>query len=452
MASSPPKLDAPPRKPRLVSSPPSGAIAEADTGGESPPAPPPAAEGTATRLLSLDAYRGLIMAMLAASGFGIAKFASLPPESPIWQRHSREFWQRLAFHFDHPAWTSQFSWVGVSFWDLIQPAFMFMVGVALPYSYARRQHLGHSQVRQVVHASWRALVLVLMGVFLSSQQTETTNWTFVNVLTQIGLGYVFLFLLAGTTWRTQVIVLAAILVGYWALFAWYRAPADYDFAAVEAVEGTVFTGWFAPWSKNANVGHHVDLWFLNLFHQPQGPFLFNRGGYVTLNFIPSIGTMLLGLMCGRLLRSELTPSAKFGRMMLGGAVCMALGVLAGATVCPIVKRIWTPSWVLFSGAWVIWGLAMFYLVFDICRGTRWLAFPLVIVGMNSIVMYLAGQLLRPWTIRSIRTNLGGLLDGIAGPQLLDPDGYGRLAEPTLAFLAFWLFALWMYRQKMFVRV
>ena len=403
------------------------------------------------RLLSLDAYRGFIMVMLASGGFGILRLARLPDDAPVWQMFDYEVWQRLAFHFDHPTWDSQFCVVGVSFWDLIQPAFMFMVGVSMPYSYARRQGLGHSKWRQFGHVLWRVLVLVLMGVFLQSQGAKQTNWSFVNVLTQIGLGYILLYLIMGRRWFVQAIAFAGILVGYWLFFKIDWDPADYDHAAVAAANETVFEGRFAPWSKNANAGHQFDLWFLNRFTQPGDEFQFNGGGYVTLNFVPSIATMLLGVFCGQLLRSDRNAWAKLGILVGAGAVCMLLAVAADATVCPIVKRIWTPSWVLFSGAWVIWMLAAFYLVFDLCC-LRWVAFPLAVVGMNSIVMYLMGQLMRPWAVKTSLTHFSGLLESMCGPNFLAPDMYGPIVEPTLALILFWLVVFWMYCQKIFVRV
>src|SRR5205823_6438663 len=133
-------------------------------------------------------------------------------------------------------------WVGCSFWDLIQPSFMFMVGVAMPYSYASRAAKGESDTRIYAHAAWRAFLLIALAVFLSSPlvmktsyqawggavgtagrlfpvPAPTTNFVFVNVLAQIGLGYVFVFLLRGRGWKVQLAALAAILVGYTLLFA-----------------------------------------------------------------------------------------------------------------------------------------------------------------------------------------------------------------------------------------
>ena len=140
----------------------------------------------ATRLLSLDAYRGLIMVTLAFSGFGIARTAALQlkenPES--W------FWSIMKFQ------TSHAEWVGGGYWDMIQPAFMFMVGLSMAYSYVKRQREGQSYRRMLGHAVSRSLILIFLGIFLTSHG-PLTRWWMTNVLTQMGLGYTFLFLLWG---------------------------------------------------------------------------------------------------------------------------------------------------------------------------------------------------------------------------------------------------------------
>jgi heparan-alpha-glucosaminide N-acetyltransferase len=410
------------------------------------------ADKASKRLRSLDVYRGLIMVMLASAGFGIAELASLPADAPVWKQLDYEIWQDVAVHFRHAEWTCDFDWIGVPFWDMIQPAFMFMVGVSMPFSFRRRAVEGHSGWRRTAHALWRAIVLVLLGVFLSSNWASQTNWVFVNVLSQIGLGYLFVYLLMQTRYYVQLAAFVLILVGYWGFFFAYPPSANYDYQSVGASENTVFEGRFAAWSKNANAAHKFDVWLLNLFPRPQDDrFEYNRGGYQTLNFVPSIGTMLLGLFCGQLLTSERRWWQKFLLLVLGGALCLGLGVLAGEYACPIVKRIWTPSWVLFSGGWVIWGLALCYLVFDLLR-LGWLAFPLAIVGMNSLAMYMMGQMLRPWAIKTVKIHFLGLMEQPYGPQVLADNMFGHLIWPTAALLVFWLIVLWMYRQKFFVRV
>ena len=216
------------------------------------------------RLVSLDAFRGFIMMMLAATGFGIAQFAKIDDSSAVWQVHNHEYWNRVAWHFDHPVWRSAFDLYKVSFWDLIQPAFMFMVGVAMPFSYARRSQQDHSFLRRALHALMRSVTLVLIGVFLKSLGKDHTTWEFPNVLCQIGLGYFFAWCLLNFKPIVQGAALISILVGYWGLFFFNPPPADYDYASVSAsVENAeVFEGRFAAWSKNANVAFFFDRWLL----------------------------------------------------------------------------------------------------------------------------------------------------------------------------------------------
>ena len=129
----------------------------------------------------MDAYRGLVMFLMMAEVLHLRRVADALPESG--------FWRFLADHQSHVPWT------GCSLHDLIQPSFSFLVGVALPYSIASRTARGQSQLRMTLHAFWRALVLILLGVFLRSIGNSQTNWTFEDTLTQIGLGYGALFLL-----------------------------------------------------------------------------------------------------------------------------------------------------------------------------------------------------------------------------------------------------------------
>src|SRR5262249_12058882 len=134
------------------------------------------------------------------------------------------FWQFLAHHQSHV------EWIGCSLHDLIQPSFSFLVGVALPFSLASRAARGQSRAGMTLHAFWRALLLISLGVFLRSIHSSLTNWTFEDTLTQIGLGYGILFLLGLRSVKEQWIALAVILVGYWAAFALYPVPGpDFDY-------------------------------------------------------------------------------------------------------------------------------------------------------------------------------------------------------------------------------
>jgi heparan-alpha-glucosaminide N-acetyltransferase len=430
---------------------PSAPAAEAQRTNGIPAAPATKPE----RLVSLDAYRGFIMLAMASGGFALPAVAKHFPDSPAWQF--------LSYQASHAPW------VGCSFWDLIQPSFMFMVGVAMPYSITSRRAKGDSERTIFGHVLYRAAFLVFLGVFLSSNWSPRTNFTFVNVLSQIGLGYAFLYLLLGRGHRVQLAALGGILVGYWLFFLLYPLPAaGFDYAAVGWNKDWVgLPGWFAHWDKNTNAAAAFDSWFLPLFPpaNPAKPFRFNEGGYQTLNFIPSLATMILGLMAGEFLRTGHTRMRKFATLVLAGAVCLGLGLAAGEFLCPIVKRIWTPSWALFSAGWTFWILAAFFWVIDVQGYRRW-AFPLLVVGMNSIVMYCMAQLIKGWVGSTLRTHLGSLtlasLEYLVKPALAvfnvaaDPwwlnNTFGPMVESATVLFVLWLICLWLYRRGIFVRI
>jgi len=165
-----------------------------------------------------------------------------------------------------------------------------------------------------------------------------------------------------------------------------------------------------------------------------------------------MATILLGVLCGQLLLS----SRSFGRVLLtliaAGAVCIGLGLLAHVTVCPIVKRIWTPGWALFSGGCVIWMLTLFYVLFD-GLPLKKLAYPLQVVGMNSLTIYLMGELLFGWTRDNVAgIHLAGFLESVVGVDALADDMYGRIIGPICVAVIFWLLSVWMHQRRIFVRV
>ena len=465
------------------------------------------------------------MIVLAAKGFGFRQFAELPNDAPVWKFVDYDTWLTVGHHFRHANWVAIDATYGIAFWDLIQPAFMFMVGVAMPLSYARRKARGQSSVNQLLHALIRSVILVLIAVFLNSLQQPRTNWGFTNVLAQIGLGYFFVYLLLNRAAEVQQWAIAVILAGYWALFFFNPPPDGYDYNSVgvnvESVEvitddevpwyyswihrsvaqydGEVFTGHMASWSKNANIGFRFDQWLLPklrttgtgesdkpvldsvpavdsgdenagsvagvvqdqsdrmgllrrwLFSNPE-EHSFNQSGYTTLNFVPSIATALLGVLCGQLLTGGKRPMAVVFRLLTGGAVCVGLGLVAHVTICPVVKVIWTPSWTLFSGGCVIWMLAVFYLLFDILPLKK-AAWPLQVVGINSLAVYLMGMLLGGWVAENVvAIHLSGFLETVFGSDALSDDMFGRLIGPTSVAVVFWLLTVYMYRHRIHIRI
>jgi len=383
--------------------------------------------------MALDAFRGFVMLLMMAEVLRLAKVAQAFPGN--W------FWQFLAYNQTHVAWA------GCSLHDLIQPSFSFLVGAALPYSIASRMAKGQTLPKMFAHALWRSLLLVALGVFLRSTNSPITNFTFEDTLSQIGLGYPLLFALGFLAPRWQWSALGVILFGYWLAWALYPLPGpgfDYRAVGVPPDWAHNFTGFAAHWNKNANLGTAFDQWFLNLFPRTK-PFVANWGGYLTLSFIPTLGTMILGLIAGRWTRAS-APAIPMKKYLWAGVAGISAGLLLHFTgICPVVKRIWTPSWTLFSGGACFLLLAAFCWLIEI-KGYRKWAFPLVVIGMNSIAAYLIAHLFDDFISSSFRIHLGEHFFAFLGTGL----------EPLLHGLAvlgvFWLILDWMYRRKVFLRI
>ena len=158
--------------------------------------------------------------------------------------------------------------------------------------------------------------------------------------------------------------------------------------------------------------------------------MFNSGGYQTLNFVPSIATMILGLMTGELLLGPRSPKAKFMALLLAGLILLVGGWAMGQTICPIVKRIWTPSWVLFSGAWVVWMLAALYAVIELAGYRRW-SKPLVFVGMNPIAIYVISYLFASWIWTMLTIHFGSLVRSEPAQACAPPGFRPRRIQPRL---------------------
>ena len=384
------------------------------------PEPPPQ---PGTRNVAVDAYRGIVMLLMMAEVLQLARVAALHPGNP--------FWAFLAYNQTHVDWT------GCSLHDTIQPGFSFLVGVALPYSIASRLAKGATFRAMFGHALWRSLVLVALGIFLRSMHSTQTYFTFEDTLTQIGLGYPFLFLLGFRPPRWQWFALGSILFGYWLAWALYPVGTPPAWAHN-------FTGFAAHWNKDANLGNAFDQWFLNLFPRTS-PYVANSGGYLTLSFIPTLGTMILGLAAGRWLRAH-APRIPMKLLLTAGAACIASGLaLHFAGICPIVKRIWTPSWTLFSGGICFFFLAAFCWIVEVKGKRRW-AFPLVVIGMNSIAAYVIAEAMGGFIEGSLRINLGQHAFQIFGP------GLEPLLRGFTVLLIYWIVLFWMYRRKLFLRV
>jgi len=389
---------------------------------------------SSSRVISLDVLRGTVMLLMLNEATHLHQVAESFPRS--W------FWNMIGFNTEHVPWQ------GCSLHDLIQPAFSFLVGAALPFSIASRKMKGQTFGKMVGHAAWRAFLLIALGIFLRSQWSGQTYFTFEDTLTQIGLGYVFLFLLGFTRVRTQVIVFLLILICFWAAFVMYPAPGpNFDYARVGVPQNWEYnyTGFLSHFNKNSNLSWAFDVWFLNLFPR-EHPFVFNEGGWSTLSFIPTLATMILGLLTGEWLKGNRSKAQKLGGLVIAGTGLVLLGLICQwMGICPIVKRVWTSAYTLYSGGLVILMLAGFYALIE-WKGWRAWAFPLVVVGMNSIAIYVMSWTMEPFFLRSLHIHMGWLLNRLTGP-IFQPVVYG-----FGIMLSFWLVLLWMYRRKLFLRI
>ncbi|MBM3737918.1 MAG: DUF5009 domain-containing protein [Acidobacteria bacterium] len=347
------------------------------------------------RYLALDAFRGFIMICLVATGFGFAKLEGHP------------LWGVIAAQMEHVPWE------GGVFWDMIQPAFMFMVGVAMPFSFAKRMSQGAGFASNFAHVLKRAVILVCLSNLFVVVQTGKIQLGLMNVLSQIAFTYVLCFLIMQLPFRAQVAACVGILGLHWGLF-------------------TAFPGPAGPFSKEGNIGQVIDQAVLGRTYS---------GFYVTINFLSSTATTLSGVWAGYLLRSGRSHAGIMKVLAIAAAASMAAG-LALSPFIPLVKRIWTASFTLYSTGWVLLMLLGFYWLVEV-RGYRRAAFPLLVVGANSIFAYCVSQMMRG----SIHRTTGALTGQFEWVGTLAPVAH---ACATLAVI--WYVCYWLYQRKVFIKI
>lgn len=384
------------------------------------------------------------MLLMASGGFGIAQMAAAHPGS-VWE-------------FIKPQFAHQ-DWQGCSLWDLIQPSFMFMVGMAVPFSYAKRREHGQSFFGMAWHALSRSILLVALGVMLATRSGDKhTVFLFTNVLAQIGLGYFVLFLLSRMGWEYIMSGIILILAGYTWFFINHPLPTAQELAAIAGMKDSahgILPGFAGHWNIHTNAAAAFDRWWLNLLPQAH-PYQYTNGGYQTLNCIPALATMLGGALTGGfLMNSRKTDKGRCVTLLVTGILLVVAGTaldlkilpVVGAqldqyTLLPVVKRIWTPSWALLSGGWVLVLLSVFYWLVEIL-GMRRLVFPLVVVGMNSIVIYLLHSLCAGWINENLHKHL---------PETAFPAYWTPVIERCGVLFVLWLICWWLYKQKAFIKL
>ncbi|MCU0706966.1 MAG: hypothetical protein MUF23_01605 [Pirellula sp.] len=388
---------------------------------------------------SIDIYRGMVMFLMLAEVLHLSDLRKHTEGFAPWIQSLVEW---ISFH------TSHVEWAGCSLHDMIQPSFSFLVGTSLAFSYTKRLASGQSQRSMWLHAISRSLILIFLGIFLRSLGRPQTNFTFDDTLTQIGLGYCFLFLCAPLAPRWLFAVCGGILIGYWAAFVAYPLPGPdfaYEQVGVPAAWPEHYTGFTSHWNKNSNLAWAFDTWWMNLFPR-ETPFPFSEGGYCTLSFIPTLGTMILGLIAGKWLQAEATFATRT-LWMVGTAVAImaAAWLLDRQGICPIVKRIWTPSWTLWSGGICFLWLWALHGVCDIAGFIGWGTFW-KIIGANSIVAYVMSWTLEAPIAAAIERHFGWLIDRVVS------DAFRPFWIGAIVLCLFWLILRWLNRQRIYVRI
>jgi predicted acyltransferase len=351
------------------------------------------------RAYSIDAFRGFTMVFMLSEGFGLLYYRNSPVLGPI------------ANQLDHMQWSGY-----MHFWDMIQPFFMFIVGLVMPISFGKRWASGETWGQSLGHVLRRCALLLLFGVIARSVQANRPNLDLINVLAQLSFTYLVAFLVLRKSWRVQAAVAGIFLVGHWALYQFVTAP-----------------GVLGPWVRDANIGWWLDKTVLNN----------NWGGsYATINCISSAANTIFGVMCGELLASAAPLRRKFQILISLGIA----GVLAGIALHPVIpinKKIWTASFALYSGGFTLLALALFYWICDVKRKRAW-ARLFVIVGANSIAIYLFHEILHRWLTRTMLVFTG---------WSVTLWGNGGRTLNMLAVLAFEIYVcVWLYRRKIFLKI
>lgn len=375
------------------------------------PAAPVVAAAAAPRLVSLDALRGFTMFWIVGADYFAAAFRGLDGGAVS---------RFLGEEFGHAAWA------GLTFYDLIFPLFLFMVGAAVPLSLDRivvREGRGVA-LRRIVQ---RTALMFLLGVLLYgglAHGWEKIRW--VGVLQRLAFGYAAASLLH-LYLRPRAIagVAIALLVGYWALLTFVPVPGG---VAGDYSRGHNWANWIDA--------HYLPgkVWYGD--YDPEG----------LLSTLPALVSALLGLFAGRWMRDEsVAPERKLRGLLVGGAVLLALGY-AWSLQFPLIKRIWTSSYALVTGGWSVLLLALFYWLIDLRRATRW-ATPFVWIGSNALLIYLASHLV---DFRAVAAYFVG------GPVAAALDAlWTGLSGLVLALTSVALCTAlcgWLYARKIFIRL
>jgi predicted acyltransferase len=308
------------------------------------------------RLVSLDALRGFDMIWITGGEGLIFSLAALTGW-PIFA------WAKTQMH--------HVPWEGFVFYDMIFPLFLFIAGVSLPYSILKRKNRGDSLKSIYLHLLKRLFLLLLLGLICNRLlyfNFEHQRWA--SVLGRIGLAWFFAaILMLNTSIRSQILWFIGILLSYWAALSLIPVP---GFGAGILTPAGNLCGY---------IDRHLLSGFLCCYQYGD-----NEG---ILSTIPAIATALMGVLTGHFLalKKPWLSGLNKGLLLIAAGIAFLGAGKGWSFVFPIIKNLWTSSYVLFAGGWSLILLAIFYLIIDVWKIRRW-SFPFVVIGLNSITIYM----------------------------------------------------------------
>jgi predicted acyltransferase len=357
------------------------------------------------RLASLDFFRGLTMFMLVGESTGLYELLRSPTVKGT-------LFSAIGWQLDHHPWN------GLHCWDLVQPFFMFIVGVAMPFSIGKRWERGDSWRQTFHHALGRSALLLFFGWALYCIGPGHLTFELWNVLAQLSFTYLVAFLMMRKSTRTQLGLTFALLIVTELLYRLWPVA-----------------GFNQPFVPDHNFGSWVDLRIMRTLDSDH---------WVAFNAVPTTAHTMWGVLAGQVLKSSRTPWRKIRALAIPGVIGVVLGYSLNP-VDPIIKRICTSSFVIVSGGWCLLALAFSYWLIDVKGLKKWAVF-FSIVGMNPLFIYLF-------------TNTGGAewLRRIAKPFTEGLFAWaGSFAGEIVTSLAvwgmLWYICFWLYKKRIFIRI
>ncbi len=382
------------------------------------------------RLMSLDALRGFDMFWIVGAEGIVAGLKDLGKNGPL---------QIISEQLEHKHWE------GIAFEDLIFPLFVFLAGASLVFSLGKSLEQ-NGLWRTVGKLALRALLLFTVGIFYyGGFKNKWPDIRLLGVLQRIALSYFFAGLIfCFTGLRGRIAAFLVLMIGYWALLSFVPIPSD------PGIEPKHKNGLAERFDENTNLANYIDRHYLPGKRWDKPPAAPSQKNFATgdhdpegiLSTLGAIATCLLGVFAGMALKSQThLPWKKALHLLAAGLLCIGLGY-AWSLQLPIVKKMWTPSYVLVAGGWSFIMLSAFYYVIDVLKWQKW-SLPFVWIGTNALAIYLFEQFVRPGTLANLF---------VGGDVAVALGAYAKLASALVALGILLVFANFLYRRKIFIRL